>query len=143
MFVVPFALFVFFVGKGRGYYMAAGYPTLYAGGAVLLAAWLTHLERPWRMLTGAIGWAALAANIILFGALFLPIAPVNSPWWHRMAATNDDVKEEIGWPDSWKLWHESEMRCHRKIGHECASWLAITEKQARLICMGRLWDCGR
>ena len=97
MFVVPFALFV--LGKGRGYYMAAGYPILYAGGAVLLAAWLTHLERPWRMATGAIGWAALAANIILFGALFLPIAPVNSPWWHRMAATNDDVKEEIGWQE--------------------------------------------
>jgi Dolichyl-phosphate-mannose-protein mannosyltransferase len=97
MFVVPFALFV--LGKGRGYYMAAGYPILYAGGAVLLAAWLTHLERSWRTLTGAIGWAALAANIILFGALFLPIAQVNSPWWHRMTATNDDVKEEIGWQE--------------------------------------------
>jgi hypothetical protein len=51
------------------------------------------------MLTGAIGWTAMTANIILFGALFLPIAPVNSPWWHRMAATNDDVKEEIGWQE--------------------------------------------
>ena len=97
MFVVPFALFI--LGKGRGYYMAAGYPILYAGGAVLLAAWLSHLERPWRMLTSGVGWAALAANIILFGALFLPIAPVNSPWWHRMTATNDDVKEEIGWQE--------------------------------------------
>jgi len=97
MFVVPFALFI--LGKGRGYYMAAGYPILYAGGAVLLAAWLSHLARPWRMLTSGVGWAALAANIILFGALFLPIAPVNSPWWHRMTATNDDVKEEIGWQE--------------------------------------------
>jgi len=97
MFVVPFVLFV--LGKGRGYYMAAGYPTLYAGGAVLLAAWQSHLGRPWRMLTGAAGWTAITANIILFGALFLPIAPVNSPWWHRMAATNDDVKEEIGWQE--------------------------------------------
>lgn len=97
MFVVPFALFV--LGKGRGYYMAAGYPILYAGGAVFLSVWLTRLEQPWRMLTAAIGWTALAANIILFGALFLPIAPVNSQWWHRMAATNDDVKEEIGWQE--------------------------------------------
>jgi len=97
MFVVPFVLVA--LGKGRGYYMAAGYPILYAGGAVLLAAWITRLARPWRMLTGAIGWTALAANIILFGALFLPIAPVNSPWWHRTAATNDDVKEEIGWQE--------------------------------------------
>jgi hypothetical protein len=97
MFVVPFALFVLL--KGRGYYMAAGYPILYAGGAVLLGALLNQLKRPWRMLTGAIGWTALAANIILFGALFLPIAPVNSPWWHRMATKNDDVKEEIGWQE--------------------------------------------
>jgi hypothetical protein len=51
------------------------------------------------MLAAAIGWTALAANIVLFGALFLPIAPVNSPWWHRMARTNDDVKEEIGWQE--------------------------------------------
>jgi hypothetical protein len=97
MFVVPFVLFV--LGKGRGYYMAAGYPILYAGGSVLLAEWLTHLQRPWRMLAGAIGWTAMAANIILFSALFLPIAPVNSPWWHRMTATNDDIKEEIGWQE--------------------------------------------
>ena len=141
MFVVPFALFI--LGKGRGYYMAAGYPILYAGGAVLLAAWLSHLARPWRMLTSGVGWAALAANIILFGALFLPIAPVNSPWWHRMTATNDDVKEEMGWREFVETVAQSAMRFHRKIAHECASWPAITEKQARLICMGRLWDCRR
>ena len=97
MFVVPFALFL--LGKGRGYYMAAGYPILYAGGAVLLSAWLTHLAPRWRMVTAAIGWTAVAANSLFFGALFLPIAPTNSPWWHRMAATNEDVKEEIGWQE--------------------------------------------
>ena len=97
MFVVPFALFV--LGKGRGYYMAAGYPILYAAGAVFLAAWLNHLGRLWRRLISAVGWTAMAANIIIFSALFLPIAPVNSQWWHRMAATNDDVKEEIGWQE--------------------------------------------
>ena len=97
MFVVPFTLFI--LGKGRGYYMAAGYPILYASGTVLLAAWLTHLARPWRLLASSVGWTALAANMILFGALFLPIAPVNSPWWHRMTATNDDAKEEIGWQE--------------------------------------------
>src|SRR5262249_32364774 len=97
MFVMPLALFV--LGKGRGYYMAAGYPILYAGGAVLLAAWLTRLARSWRFRTGAIGWTVLAATSIVFGGLFLPIASVNSSWWHRMAATNDDVREEIGWQE--------------------------------------------
>ncbi|HEX5491560.1 MAG TPA: glycosyltransferase family 39 protein [Candidatus Udaeobacter sp.] len=97
MFIVPFVLFI--LGKGRGYYMAAGYSILYAGGAVLLSAWITGLARPWRMLTGAVGWTALAANIIVFSAFFLPIAPVNSPWWRRVAARNPDVKEEIGWQE--------------------------------------------
>jgi 4-amino-4-deoxy-L-arabinose transferase-like glycosyltransferase len=97
MFVVPFALFL--VAQGRGYYMAAGYPILYAGGAVMLAIWVSRLSLAWRTVAGAIGWTALLINIAFFGALFLPIAPVNSPWWHRMAATNDDVKEEIGWQE--------------------------------------------
>jgi hypothetical protein len=97
MFVVPFVLFV--LGKGRGYYMAAGYPILYAGGAVLLCKWVTRLARPWRMFTGAIGWTALVANIIMVSAFFLPIAPVNSAWWRRVAATNEDIKEEIGWQE--------------------------------------------
>ena len=97
MFVVPFALF--FVAKGRGYYMAAGYPILYAGGAVMLAILVSRLSPVRRTIVGAIGWTALLINITFFGALFLPIAPVNSPWWKRMAATNDDVKEEIGWQE--------------------------------------------
>jgi hypothetical protein len=97
MFVVPFALFL--LAKGRGYYMAAGYPTLYAGGAVLLAAWVGRLAPAPRIVLGTIGWAALAMNIAFFGALFLPIAPVNSPWWRRIAVTNDDIKEEIGWQE--------------------------------------------
>lgn len=97
MFAVPFALFL--LAKGRGYYMAAGYPMLYAGGTVLLAAWITRLKRTWRTVAGVIGWSALGANIALFSALFLPIAPANSPWWHWMAENNGDVKEEIGWQE--------------------------------------------
>jgi 4-amino-4-deoxy-L-arabinose transferase-like glycosyltransferase len=97
MFVVPLVLFL--LAKGRGYYMAAGYPILYAGGAVLLAAWVRRLAPAPRIVVGTIGWAALAMNIAFFGALFLPIAPVNSPWWRRIAATNDDIKEEIGWQE--------------------------------------------
>lgn len=97
MFVVPFVLFI--LGKGRGYYMAAGYPILYAGGAVLLAAWSSRLTRPWRIATGSVVWTALVANLAIVGAFSLPIASINSPWWHRMAETNDDIKEEIGWPE--------------------------------------------
>ncbi len=97
MFAVPFALFV--LARGRGYYMAPGYPILYAGGAVLATEWVGSLARRWRPLVGGVGWLALAANIIFFAAFFLPIAPVNSPWWHRMVAINGDIREEIGWQE--------------------------------------------
>ena len=41
MYLVPLALFFF--GKGRGYYMAAGYPMLMAMGAVMGERWLPSL----------------------------------------------------------------------------------------------------
>ncbi len=97
MFVVPFVLF--FLAKGRGYYVAGAYPILYAGGAQFLARWWSRLSRPWRISAGTVGWATLVVNIIVFGALFLPIAPVNSSWWHRMTHINGDIKEEIGWQE--------------------------------------------
>ena len=47
MFLVPLVLFL--VAKGRGYYLAPAYPTLYAGGAVLGESWLQRCGRGWRI----------------------------------------------------------------------------------------------
>lgn len=95
MFLVPLLLFV--LGKGRGYYLAPAYPMLYAAGAVLLSDLL-------RGRTGApaiiiLGWLALAANLALAAAVFLPIAPVGSKWWQKMIAVNGDLREEFGWQE--------------------------------------------
>lgn len=97
MYLVPLVLFV--VAKGRGYYLAAAYPMLYAAGAVWGERWLVSLSRPWKMLVRIGVWAALMADIAIVAAMFLPIAPINSPWWKVASKINGDLREEIGWPE--------------------------------------------
>jgi dolichyl-phosphate-mannose-protein mannosyltransferase len=97
MYIVPLLLFV--IARGRGYYLAAAYPMLYAGGAVLLEQWLASRGRQFVGSLRAIVCTALAANMIIVAALFLPIAPVNSTWWKFALKVNGDFPEEIGWPE--------------------------------------------
>src|SRR5205823_10331908 len=66
MFVVPFALFL--LAQGRGYYMAAGYPIVYAVGPVILAVWGIRLSPFRRPLVVVLGWPAPLINIGFFGA---------------------------------------------------------------------------
>lgn len=97
MYVVPLMLFV--IAKGRGYYMAGTYPMLYAAGAVWGERWLASLSFPLAKAVRAAAWTALAADIILVGALFLPIAPISSRWFKTSLKVNGDFAEEIGWPE--------------------------------------------
>jgi hypothetical protein len=95
MYVVPLLLFV--IAKGRGYYLAAAYPMLYAAGAVLLEQWLASLRRP--TIARAIVWTALVADMAVAAAIMLPIESVNSTWWNLAVKLNEDFREEIGWPE--------------------------------------------
>jgi 4-amino-4-deoxy-L-arabinose transferase-like glycosyltransferase len=97
MFVVPFILF--FVTKGRSYYLAAAYPMLIAAGAVLMEQWLALLRATHARLIRAIAWVALAVSGAFFAGLALPVAPVNSAWWDLANGINGELREEIGWPE--------------------------------------------
>jgi 4-amino-4-deoxy-L-arabinose transferase-like glycosyltransferase len=97
MYLVPLILFV--VLKGRGYYLAAAYPMLYAAGGVWGEGWVGSMRRRWAGAMRALAWTALAANITLTVALLLPVAPVNSAWWNRALKGRSDFREEIGWPE--------------------------------------------
>jgi len=97
MYVIPLLLFV--VLKGRGYYLAAAYPMLYAAGSVWSEQWLASLRARQAVVVRVVAWAALAINILVFAALFLPLAPVNSRWWEVAVKTNSDLPEEVGWPE--------------------------------------------
>jgi 4-amino-4-deoxy-L-arabinose transferase-like glycosyltransferase len=97
MYLVPLLLFL--VAQGRGYYLAPAYSILYAGGAVWLERGLATLPRVWSRVAGGVVWITLAINASVAAATVLPIAPINSRWWAFAIKVNDDLVEEIGWPD--------------------------------------------
>jgi hypothetical protein len=97
MFAVPFGLML--ITQGRGYYLTPAYPLLIAAGAVWGEQWLATLPAGQDRLVQGITWSLLAVGGVLIGALALPIAPINSPWWEVASGINNDLKEEIGWPE--------------------------------------------
>jgi hypothetical protein len=55
-------------------------------------------DRKARWVRGAI-WVALAVDLVIAGAVALPLAPVNSAWWRFAARVDVVFPEEIGWPE--------------------------------------------
>jgi len=97
MYIVPLLLFI--VAKGRWYYLAPAYPMLYAAGSVWGENWLASLSRLRAGIVRRLAWSALALDAVLFAAIAIPMAPVNSPWWNFAVKNNGDLREEIGWPE--------------------------------------------
>jgi 4-amino-4-deoxy-L-arabinose transferase-like glycosyltransferase len=97
MFLVPFALFYF--TQGRSYYIAPAYPMLFAGGAVVVEGWLTSWTATRARLARGTIWGAFAIGGVVFAAVALPIAPVNSQLWNVVSEINGELKEQIGWPE--------------------------------------------
>jgi len=98
MFIVPFVLFV--VGKARGYYLAPGYPMLFAAGAVWGERWVASLSTRRALVIRRTTWRALAIGALVDAAIVLPIAPPGSLWWQFADRANGgNFNEEIGWPE--------------------------------------------
>ena len=98
MYIVPFILLILI--RGKGYYLAAAYPMLAAGGAVWWEERLTRMAIPrrvraWRWAT----WSVLSAFALLLMATELPVAPLGSAWWDTVSKSNVELKSEIGWPE--------------------------------------------
>ncbi len=148
MYAVPFVMF--FVMRGRDYYLAPAYPMLYAAGAVwvekkwrvandgselrargerrdiLSAQGAERVGHPdvienekekienrksgesenrnwegenrWGWVRGVI-WVCLLLDILVAGAVALPVAPVNSGWWRFASRVDGVFPEEIGWEE--------------------------------------------
>jgi 4-amino-4-deoxy-L-arabinose transferase-like glycosyltransferase len=107
MYLVPLILFI--SAKGRGYYLGAAYPMLYAAGAIWGEQRLASLGigssgkassgKRWATALRSIAWAALAFDALLVGLIAMPSAPVNSPRWNFALKNNGDLVEELGWPE--------------------------------------------
>lgn len=97
MYVVPFTLLI--LAQGKGYYLAATYPMLAAGGAVWWEGRLTSItSRPWARAWRWTTWSVLSAFAVLLIATELPVAPLGSAWWDVISKSNVELKSEVGWP---------------------------------------------
>jgi 4-amino-4-deoxy-L-arabinose transferase-like glycosyltransferase len=97
LYLVPFLLFL--IAQARSYYLGPAYPMLLAAGAGVAERWFAS-RRPARARLGrALSGVALALAGVVGGALFLPIAPVDSGLWNVTSHLQDNFVEEIGWPD--------------------------------------------
>jgi hypothetical protein len=97
MYVIP--LFIFIAAKGRGYYLAAAYPMLYAAGSVWFELWTRSMHRIWARIAETILALALIADVFLVAVYVLPLAPINSAWWTVSSSINGDLREELGWQE--------------------------------------------
>lgn len=98
MYIVPFILLL--LVQGRGYYLAATYPVLAAGGAVWWEGHLSRITSPrWARLWRWTTWSVLSVFAALLIATELPLAPLGSAWWEVISKSNVELKSEVGWPE--------------------------------------------
>ena len=95
MYVVTLLLFT--VARGRWYYMAPMYPMLYAAGTVWGQGWVATLPSERATRVRRLVWCALAVEIGLTMAFWLPLAPPNSRWWSAVNDVQGDFREQFGW----------------------------------------------
>ena len=94
MYLIPLTLF--FLAKGRDYYLAAAYPMLLAMGAAVGERWLASLPPMGRRTVEA----AFFSGLLVFGGYIcsrvLPLA-ASGPLEKFALDRNGDLREEFGW----------------------------------------------
>lgn len=95
MYLIPLALF--FVARGRDYYLAPAYPMLFAGGALGGEKWVEPLPATRANAVHGTTWQAMAIAGALTAAILLPIAPPNSVWWRIADNLQGNFHYEFGW----------------------------------------------
>jgi hypothetical protein len=96
MYIIPLALF--FLGKGRFYYVSPAYPMLLAMGAVAGERWVARMRRPARITTEIVFFSGLAVVGAYICAILIPLAPAG-PLRDFALKTNGDLREEFGWEE--------------------------------------------
>ena len=98
MYILP--LLALLAARGRDYYLAAAYPMLLAAGAVWSEQWRRSLGARAALAVQRTTWRVFAVAGLATAALTLPIAPLNSTWWHVAdGVMGGNFNSEVGWPD--------------------------------------------
>ena len=92
-------LALFLIARGRGYYLLPAYAPLIAAGAVWFEQAVSRRSeaRTRQVQRAILVVVTLSAAPVVY--LTLPTAPVNSPRWRLLSALNENLREEIGWPE--------------------------------------------
>lgn len=96
MYIVPLAMF--WLGKGRFYYVCGAYPMLLAMGAVGGERWVRGMRRLVRLAVEAVFFAGVAGVGAYACLLIIPLAS-DGPLRDFTLARNGDLREEIGWDE--------------------------------------------
>jgi len=97
MFLVTFS--IFFLSKGRSYYVSPAYVMLYSTGSTWIVNWLgSRSARLYRTATSFL-YAILVIGAAAAILIVKPVALVNSPLWKITSDLNPEVVEMIGWKD--------------------------------------------
>jgi hypothetical protein len=96
MYLVPFMLF--FVAKGRFYYLSPAYPMLLAMGAVAGERWVLRLPRAGRVAVEFVFFTGLGVVGAYICAMLIPLAP-SGPLRQFALSKNGDLREEFGWQE--------------------------------------------
>ena len=99
MYLVPFA--VFWIDRGRFYYVAEAYPVLIAMGAVTSERWLARIPVWARRTVEVVFFAGLCTAGAYFFAGWVPFAS-SGPLRDFALKHSEDLREEIGWDETVK-----------------------------------------
>lgn len=92
-------LVLFALAKGRGYYLLPAYPVVYAAGAVGLERWLAARRKAVRGVVYGVVVAAMLLEVAAVAWEALPIWRPGSAAWNWQMKNNDDMANEVGWPE--------------------------------------------
>jgi Dolichyl-phosphate-mannose-protein mannosyltransferase len=96
MYTVP--VLVFWLSKGRFYYVAEAYPAVIAMGCVAATSWLAPRPAWTRWTVPTVYFAGVAVCGAYLAAVIVPIAPAG-PLRDFALKNNGDLREEFGWDD--------------------------------------------
>ncbi len=97
MYLVTLVLFI--AGKGRLYYLAPGYPMLYAAGSVWGERWVASLRLGWAWALRVTVVMLLAIDLAVMAMFALPVFPIESQGFKSQIKADNALAEEFGWQE--------------------------------------------
>jgi 4-amino-4-deoxy-L-arabinose transferase-like glycosyltransferase len=97
MFLTTFT--IFFIARGRFYYVAPSYGMLLAAGSAWIVNWLESRNATFKRYATIFLSTWIAVGTLAAIIMIKPVAPINSPLWKITSGLNAEIVEMVGWDD--------------------------------------------